>query len=144
MLYNSTPCWCAVCWLFLLLLLWSLSKLEQDFFRMTPVPACLLANLLTAVTVCALFGNKLAFFFSFKTTPDYFKCILLGTKRFWFSLHCKRVFISTVAKETERVAHPILVISEVAACGLWVLLCVASRTNVTCPLAPLLSRWWLF
>lgn len=53
------------------------------------------------VTTCALSGNKLAFFFCFKTTPDYFECIPLGTKRIWFSLHCRWVFLSTVAEETK-------------------------------------------
>lgn len=104
---------------------------------MTPCPSLSPSRSVDGcVATCALSGNKLAFFFCFKTTPDYFECIPLGTKRIWFSLHCRWVFCPLWQKK-QRVAHPILVISEVAACWLRVLLCVASRTNTACTPCPI-------
>lgn len=84
---------------------------SQRFPQNNSYPSLLLGQSVDGcVTLWALFDNKLAFFLSFKTTPDYFKCIPPGTKRIWFSLHCTWVFLSPVVKETERAAHPILVI----------------------------------
>lgn len=110
MLFNLTPCW--LCSLFTFSIAFFLESIKaRDFLKMTPIPACLLGQSVDGcVTLWALFDNKLAFFLSFKTAPDYFKCIPPGTKRIWFSSHCTWVFLSKVAKETERAAHPILVI----------------------------------
>lgn len=96
----------------------------------------LLANLLTAVPVPALFDNKLAFFLFFKTTPDYFKCIPLETKGIWFSLHWKWVFVFPVAKETEQLPYPgdvCLRWQPARGCRCF---CVAPRTNSTCTPLP--------
>lgn len=51
-----------------------------DFPKSHLFPGLSLASLFGCVTVCAVFSNKLAFFLSFETTPDYCKCIPLGTK----------------------------------------------------------------
>ena len=98
MLYNFRSC--LVCCLMTFSIAFPLESLKAR--KRCPCPSLSPGRSVDGcVTTCALSGNKLAFFCCFNTTPDYFKCIPLGTKRIWFSLHCRWVFLSTVAKETK-------------------------------------------
>lgn len=104
---------------------------------MTPVPACLPADLWTAVLpLVTCLATSLLSSSALKQPLIILSANPLEQSAFDFHYIADGCFCPRWQKK-QRVAHPILVISEVAACWLRVLLCVACRTNTAftpCPI----------
>lgn len=119
---------------------------KRDLLKMTPIPRLSPGPSVDGcVTVCVLFGDKLAFFLFFKQPLIILSASPLEQSA--FDSMASGCLYPRWQRETERTAQPILEISAsgwggAAACG-WprLLLTLAFRRNSTC--TPCLLPGWL-
>lgn len=84
---------------------------KRDLLKMTPIPACLPGPSVDGcVTVCVLFGDKLAFFLFFKQPLIILSAYPLEQSAFDSRYMASGCLYPRWQRETERTAQPILAI----------------------------------
>lgn len=112
-LYHFIPCLVCRLFTFSIIFLQSLRKPERDFLKMTPLLACLGANLLMAVLLLLVscLATSLLSSSSLKPLLIILSAYPLEQSAFYSPYLASGCLYPRWQGKTERVAHPILVIS---------------------------------